>query len=236
MSRRVSGIIHSLYSVAKNEAGVSCYGGIFRKSYSGVRNEATLLSQFRYIGKNNVRQGIFSRLYSVVKNEAILLAQVLYIDENNNRQGTFNPTELLQRIDRRKYDLVLVNAEHTPPIVRPLPRSSPIPTVRRQAIREKEFHFGTTMGKSDRDRRTERVGELIEKAYRIKLVVEGRKGEKVGREVVMRELINEMRVRFGRDLMVTTPEMVSGSITCTIYNSKAKPPSTKPGRNLDEND
>jgi translation initiation factor IF-3 len=163
----------------------------------------------------------------VVKNEAISLAEVLYIDENNTRQGVFAPSELLARLDRRRFDLVLVNETHTPPIVRPLPRlirAAPS----RMKLREKEFHFGTTMATRDAEIRMARVREYLGRAYRIRLVVEGRRGERVGRETVLRRLIGELREEMGKDLVVGQTEGVAGSLVTMIHSASAKPPSTKP--------
>lgn len=175
-----------------------------------------------------------------LKNEAIKAPQVLFIDENNLRQGIHSPCDLLAKLDRRRYDLVLVNPNHSPPIVRPIARS--VTFHRRQAQeeaasrerlrrREKEVRFGCSMAERDVEIRLGKVTELLRKAYRIRMVVEmrGVKADVMGRERMQRVVMGRLRERFGGDLIVMSPpESLSGSIVTVIYCASAKAPQTKP--------
>lgn len=182
-----------------------------------------------------------------LRNEAIQVPEIMFITADNVRQGPMAPSAILATLDRRRFDLVLVNPTHTPPLAKALPRinvyqrasqTATASTLQRLRQREKEVRFGTSMAPHDREIRLGKVRELLRRAYRVRLVVEARgrgAGGAMGRVAVMaretmyRELMETLKREFAKDLMVLTPpESLGGSLMTVIYSASATPPSTKP--------
>jgi translation initiation factor IF-3 len=174
----------------------------------------------------------------IVKNEGIRAAQVLLIDENGKRHENSTLREVLSRIDRKRFDLVLVNPSHDPPIAKLVPRASAFQknrtlehatTQQRLRCREKEVRFGTGMGTHDLQLRTAKVRELLERAYRVRVVVGvGSKATPQVKEAVQRMILERLRDEMGKDLIfVSAPEMQLGRLSVTLASATAKPPSTK---------
>ena len=217
------------------------------------------LNLFRAVGSVVSARTFLSRHYSrackqarsdgLVKNEAITVPEVVLITNDNVRQGPMAPSAILQTLDRRRFDLVLVNPNHSPPLVKALVRTSAhhktltassASIIQRLRQREKEVRFGTSMALHDQGIRLRKVEELLERAYRVRLVVEvkgkgngngGAMGRvaAVARETMYRDLMGKLRGRFGKDLTILSPpESLCASLVTVIYSASAKPPSTKP--------
>lgn len=185
-------------------------------------------------------------LNNFLTNESIKLPQILLINEKGEREGPMSPTMALSRLDRRQFDLVLVNSTHEPPIAKAVSRSRDYQRLRNQAEgqllermkrREKEVRFGTAMAEHDIGIRMRKVEQLLEDAYRVKLVVEGghRKagmgGPMEGKERMHKDLMDTLRERYGKNLVVMAPpESLFGNLVTVLHHATAQPPSTKPKR------
>lgn len=166
-------------------------------------------------------------------------AQVLLVDERGVRQPTPTPpAALLSSMDRRRYDLILVNAEHVPPLVRLRPRSAVYERERAQEMaaalqrlrtREKEVRFNLAMALADRERRVGKVKKLLADAYRVRLLVEGSGGSGGTGSVQARErlghgLLTMFRDAYGKDLnLICPPETAIGHWSVTIQSASAEP-------------
>lgn len=184
-----------------------------------------------------------------LKNEAIQFPAVLFIDQDNQRHGPLPPAKVLAGLDRTRYDLHLVNPTHQPPIVKAIPRAlqhqreraaQEAATAQRLRQREKEVRFGTAMAERDVQLRLAKVGELLGRAYRVRMVVEG-KGPKgrspVAKEAMQRDLMGRLRAQFAKDLLVLAPpESLQGNLLTLLQCASAKPPSTKPRHQEAEQD
>lgn len=176
-----------------------------------------------------------------LKNEAIQFPAVLFIDQDNQRHGPLSPSKVLAGLDRTRYDLHLVNPTHQPPIVKAIPRAlhhqreraaQEAATAQRLRQREKEVRFGTAMAERDVQLRLAKVSELLGRAYRVRMVVEG-KGPKgrspLAKEAMQRSLMERLRAQFSKDLLVLAPpESLQGNLLTLLQCASAKPPSTKP--------
>lgn len=175
-----------------------------------------------------------------LRNEEITqkFAQVILVDERGVRQpNPASPATILSSMDRRRYDLILVNAEHVPPLVRLRPRSAVYERERAQEMaaalqrlraREKEVRFNVAMASADRERRMGKVKELLADAYRVRLLVEGSSGGGTGgvqaRERLGHGLLSIFRDAYGKDLnLVCPPETAIGHWAVTIQSASAEP-------------
>ena len=171
-----------------------------------------------------------------LKNEQIQLPQVVLIDENNNRQGPMSPSSILSVMNRRLQDLVLVNSTHSPPLVKIISRSQVFrkqqsledaTRLLRLRQREKDVRFGTSMANRDFEIRFGKMRELLEKAWRVRIVVEGR-GIKCGaweKEHMQKMVLERLKKEMGKDLMVLAPPEMgcSGSLITMVQSESAKP-------------
>ena len=171
-----------------------------------------------------------------LKNEQIQLPQVVLVDENNNKQGPMSPSSILSTMNRRFQDLVLVNPTHSPPLVKIISRSEVFrkqqsledaARLLRLRQREKEVRFGTSMANRDFEMRFAKVQELLEKAWRVRIVVEG-KGIKCGaweKEQMQKTVLERLKNEMGKDLMILAPPEIggSGSLITTVQSASAKP-------------
>lgn len=185
-------------------------------------------------------------LMGPLTNEAIKVPRILLIDDKGEREGPMSPAAALSRLDRRHFDLVLVNSTHEPPIAKAVSRSRDYQRLRNQAEgqllermkrREKEVRFGTAMAEHDIGIRMRKVEQLLEDAYRVKLVVEGGHrragmgGPTEGKERMHRGLMDALRERYGKNLVVMAPpESLFGNLVTVLHHATAQPPSTKPKR------
>lgn len=184
------------------------------------------------------------RLYSaaslLLKNDDITrkFAMVMLVDDKGTRQpAPVSPATILSTVDRHRYDLVLVNAGHEPPLVRLRPRSAgyerervqeAAASLQRLRTREKEVRFSLVMAPADRERRLDKARELLAGAYRVRLLVEGggRDGTSnvQGREQLGRSLLAVFREAHGKDLsVICPPETGVGHWTVTIQSASAEP-------------
>lgn len=197
----------------------------------------------------------FTRLFSfhagnagkrdILKNQRIHYPSIIVIDENNNRLGPLNPRQYLATLDLKKYDLVLVNPKNVPPLARLIPRAMAVEQERRQEeirslerrkTRMKEVQFGSSIGEHDRRIRLDHLCEFLEKAYRVKMVVESKgvsKRNPIIKEQLQSSLMSHLREKYGKDLQVISPtESLYGKLTTVLSLATAKPPATK--NNKDE--
>lgn len=181
------------------------------------------------------------------QNEEIRVPEVFFIDQDN--LGKVWPVaQLLETVDRQKYDLVVLNKECSPPIARLVSREkefqrrkSAVDAASRQRrmCREKEFRFGTSMSAHDIDIKYRKMHEHMSKGYRIKLVVQPkgiRPKTPLAKEAFYRELIGRLQGDFGRGLeIVSAPQVQYSDLVAVVCARGAAGPSGGAGRIEGEN-
>lgn len=183
------------------------------------------------------------------KNELINQREILYIDEAGVKHGVQSLRDVLSRIDRKAFDLVEVNSEHSPPICKLISKVQTFKRLQsmeeaavreRYKLREKELRFGTSMAEHDYAIRMRRASEALERAFRVKVVVEpkgvlGR--EALSKERLWKKIFDEMVGRYGKELsLVSAPQVEFRNLTATLALLGAKPPSFAAKKGEDEVD
>lgn len=176
-------------------------------------------------------------LPKIRKNEAIRANEVMLLDQDGTKQGIDTVRNILSRIDRKVFDLVEVNSSHSPPICRLVSRTEAFKRAlsmeeaasrQRLRLREKEIRFGTSMADRDFEIRMGRVREVLEKAWRVKVVVEP-KGI-LGRTSLSKEkqwsrIVDELSRKYGRDLtIISRPQIEFRNLSAIVALNSAKPP------------
>lgn len=170
------------------------------------------------------------------KNEFITAKDIFYIDENGIKQGIKPLKEVLGQLDKKSYDLIEVNSEHSPPICKLVSREHTYKRLQsleeaamreRYKLREKEIRFGTSMADHDYAIRLRRTSEALEKAFRVKVVVEpkgvlGR--EALSKEKFWKKIFDDLLLKYGKDLsLVSAPQVEFKNLTATLALLGAKP-------------
>lgn len=183
---------------------------------------------------------------SQLKNEMITSREITLIDETGARQ-VLPLRDVLPKVDRKLFDLVQVNAAHTPPICRLVSRSNVFKrqlaseeAVAKQRLknREKEIRFGTSMAEHDFEIKLNRVKEMLEKAFRVRVVVEPKGAASSGapaKEALWRKVLACLSEQYSSDLtIVSPPAMEFRNLIATVALLSAKPPCTKGHRQLED--
>lgn len=170
------------------------------------------------------------------KNEMITSKEIFYIDEEGTKQGIKPLKDVLGQLDRKRYDLIEVNSEHSPPICKLVSREQAYKRLQsmedaavreRYKLREKELRFGTSMADHDYAIRIKRASEILEKAFRVKVVVEpkgvlGR--EALSKERLWKKIFDDLLLKYGKDLsLVSAPQVEFRNLTATLALLGAKP-------------
>ena len=174
-----------------------------------------------------------------LKNEMITSREITLIDDAGVRQ-VLPLCDVLPKVDRKLFDLVQVNAAHTPPICRLVSRSNVFKrqlaseeAVAKQRLknREKEIRFGTSMAEHDFVIKLNRVKEMLEKAFRVRVVVEPKGAANSGalaKEALWRKVLTCLSEQYSSDLtIISAPAVEFRNLIATVALLSAKPPCTK---------
>lgn len=172
------------------------------------------------------------------KNDQIKAKNVIYIDPTGKRFEAQNVHHLLKTIDLKQWDLVEVNSSHVPPICKLVSKSESFKrqksieeaaTKQRLKNREKEIRFGTSMAQHDYDIKLNRVKEILEKAFRVKVVVEPKGAinrSPLAKEQLWRRIIDYLAGQYGKNLVIiSAPALELRSLVAIVALSNATPPS-----------
>lgn len=186
---------------------------------------------------------------SIRKNDQIKAKTVIYIDPTGKRFDAQNVHHLLKTIDLTKWDMVEVNSSHVPPICKLVSKSESFKrqksieeaaTKQRLKNREKEIRFGTSMAQHDYDIKLNRVKEILEKAFRVKVVVEPKGAinrSPLAKEQLWRRVIDDLAGQYGKNLVIiSAPALELRSLVAIVALSNAIPPSIDNSKTEDRKD
>lgn len=172
-------------------------------------------------------------------NEMIKSTVIKYVDLNGQLQnGTHSLSSILSSINRSQHALVLVDGRSSPPLCRLMPLSQLelcdrkhelAELAQRLSQRQKEVHISTCMHEHDFSVHLDRTCQFLQKAYRVKVVIERRKRS----SSINIPNIDEMKIRIemrlrekiGNDLTwIGKPEITDRGKMVIVYgHATAKP-------------
>lgn len=171
------------------------------------------------------------------KNDQIKAKSVIYIDPTGKRFDAQSVHHLLKTIDLKQWDLVEVNSSHVPPICKLVSKSESFKrqkaaeeaaTRQRLKNREKEIRFGTSMAQHDFNIKLTRVKEILEKAFRVKVVVEPKGAinrSPIAKEQLWRRVLDDLAGQYGKNLVIiSAPALELRSLVAVVALANAKPP------------
>jgi len=172
----------------------------------------------------------------MVRNEQIMAKRITFIDKEGVKHVDQPLSSILNIVDRKLYDLVQVDSSQGLPICKLMSKNALFKknlaaeealVKQRLKNREKEIRFGTSMANHDYGIRLDQVKEKLEKAYRVRVVVEPKgvvNRTPIAKEQLWKKILNDLSAEYGKNLtIVSSPQLEFHVLSATVSLANAQP-------------
>ncbi|KAI9229115.1 MAG: hypothetical protein DHS80DRAFT_22712 [Piptocephalis tieghemiana] len=120
-----------------------------------------------------------------LQDEGITHPLIRLIGEDGQDQGICTPATALARLDKKTHKIILVNDKEDPPVARIYSKKALLEKKRAASKaaktsrrgQEKRMEFKPGVAQHDLDHKVRKIRQLLEKGYRLRISIQGRRGQ-----------------------------------------------------------